>query len=224
MDILSSLLTLASGVGWTLAYLAIIYRGFKDETYGMPLFALALNITWEFLFAFLFRDIFSLQVVINIVWFFFDLVILYTYLRYGRKEWPGTVDPRWFAPWTWLAIGMAFVTQYFASLEFSPLLAPAYSALVGNLVMSVLFIHMLVRRDGIEGQSMGIALFKWLGTAAATAFLYLDTGSNLVLALGASAFVFDLIYGGMLYHKFWELGLWPFTRQPANSSEVDTPG
>ena len=63
---------------------------------------------------------------------------------------------------------------------------------------------------------MGIALFKWLGTAAATAFLYLDTGSNLVLALGAFTFVFDLIYGGLLYQKFRELGVQPFTRRSAH--------
>ena len=81
---------------------------------------------------------------------------------------------------------------------------------------SVLFIHMLIRRDGVEGQSMGIALFKWLGTAATTTLLYLDTGSDLVLALGASTFVFDLIYGGMLYRTFGELGVQPFTRRSAH--------
>lgn len=57
----------------------------------MPLFALALNITWEFIFSFVVRSRLSLQVAINVTWFFFDLVILYTYLRYGRKEFPGTV-------------------------------------------------------------------------------------------------------------------------------------
>jgi len=40
-------------------------------------------------------------------------------------------------------------------------------------------------------------------------------GSDLVLALGVFVFVFDLIYIGMLYQKFRDLGLHPFTRAPA---------
>jgi hypothetical protein len=33
-----------SGLAWTVVYLFLIRAGFKDKTYGMPLFALALNI------------------------------------------------------------------------------------------------------------------------------------------------------------------------------------
>ena len=117
--------------------------------------------------------------------------------------------------WSWLAIAVGFVTQYFTALEFPSLLGPTYSALVGNVIMSLLFPAMLVRRNGVEGQSMGVAIFKWLGTTAAAVLLNQETGSNLVLVLGIVIFVFDLIYIGMLYQKFRELGLNPFTREPA---------
>ena len=215
MDPLFYVLTLISGISWTIVYLAAIYRGFKDQTYGMPFFALALNLSWEFLFSFLFGGSWSLQKVINVTWFFFDVVILYTYFRYGRKEFPASVDPKWFLPWSWLAIATGLVTQYFAALEFEGLFGPTYPAFVINLVMSILFIHMLVRRDSVAGQSMGIAIFKWLGTVAPTILFYMNTGSYLVLALGVCVFVFDLIYIGMLYKKFRDLGLHPFTRAPA---------
>ena len=215
MDTLSYILTLISGISWTIVYLAIIYRGFNDETYGMPFLALAFNLTWDFIFSFVAGGSLSLQVVINMTWFFFDLVILYTYFRYGRKEFPESVGQKWFGPWSWLAIAVGFVTQYFAALEFPSLFGPTYSALIGNLVMSILFIDMLVRRAGVEGQSMGVAIFKWLGTTAAAISLHQQTNSNLVLVLGIVIFVFDLIYVGMLYQKFRSLGLHPFTRQPA---------
>ena len=74
---------------------------------------------------------------------------------------------------------------------------------------------MLVRRNSVAGQSMGIAVFKWIGTVAPTILFYHISGSNLVLALGVCIFVFDLIYIAMLYQKFRELGLQPFTRAPA---------
>jgi uncharacterized membrane protein len=94
MDPLFYVLTLISGVSWTIVYLAAIYRGFKDRTYAMPFFALALNLSWEFLFSFLFGGGWSLQKVINVTWFFFDVVILYTYFRYGRKEFPASIDQK----------------------------------------------------------------------------------------------------------------------------------
>ena len=40
-------LTIISGLFWTLVYIILIYKGFKDKTCGMPLFVLGLN--WAFL-------------------------------------------------------------------------------------------------------------------------------------------------------------------------------
>lgn len=74
-----------------------------------------------------------------------------------------------------------------------------YSAFLQNLLMSVLFINMLVQRKSSEGQSMLIAVGKWLGTLAPTIlFGLLGTGgvkpSSLILALGIFCSIFDLIY------------------------------
>ena len=55
-----------------------------------------------------------------------------------------------------------------------------------------------------------------LGTAAPTILFYLVTGSALVLALGIVIFVFDVIYIGMPYQRFRDLGLNPITREPAH--------
>jgi hypothetical protein len=211
-------LTLTSGISWTIVYLAIIVRSFRDRTYGMPFFALALNLSWEFIYSFLLGGPPSVQMAINVTWFLFDLVILYAYLKYGRAEFPKTIDGRWFLPWTALAITTGLVTQYFAGLEFPGLFGPTYSAFVINLVMSILFIAMLVRRNSVAGQSMGIALFKWIGTAAPTIQFYMHTGSNLVLVLGLFVFLFDLIYIAMLYARFRALGLNPFTRAPTRQA------
>jgi len=207
-------LTLISGISWTIVYIAIINRGFKDKTYGMPLFALAFNITWEFIFGFLVGEGFSLQKVVNSIWFLLDAVIVYTYFKYGRREFPKTVD-RFFVLWSLMAFGIAFITIYFTHFEFEDFWGARYSAFAQNLMMSVLFIGMLVRRNNVEGQSMYIAIFKWLGTLAPTIQMFVQTGSTLILILGIGCFLYDVIYIGMLYQKFIELKLNPFTRQPA---------
>ena len=48
-----TVLTIVSGIFWTIAYINIIYRGFKDKACGMPLMVLGLNWSWEFIFAFM---------------------------------------------------------------------------------------------------------------------------------------------------------------------------
>ena len=212
---LVTILTLISGISWTLVYVDLIYRGFRDKTYGMPLFALAFNFAWEFLFAFVFNGgERSLQALVNTIWCVFDAIILYTYFRYGRKEFPKTAEARWFLPWSVTAFAVGFDTIYFSVVEFGVSPAARYTAFGQNLMMSALFIGMLVGRNDVRGQSMPIAILKGIGTLAPTIQFTAQTGSALILAFGIGCFVFDVVYAALLYQKFRELGLNPFTRRP----------
>jgi hypothetical protein len=200
------ILILISGISWTVVYIEMIRRGFMDKT-------TALNIAWEFMFAFWVFGGMSVQRIVNITWFLLDALIVYTYFRYGRREFPKASQP-FFVPWSLVAFAVGFLVIYFTHYEFDDFWGARYSAFAQNLLMSVLFINMLVHRDDVRGQSMYIAIFKWLGTLAPTIQHYLQTGSNLILILGIGCFVYDVIYIGMLYQKFVELGLNPFTRKP----------
>lgn len=212
-ETLVTILVLVSGISWTIVYIELIRRGFQDKTYGMPLFALALNIAWEFMFAFGVVDGMNVQRAVTITWFLFDAVIVYTYFRFGRRELPEAAQ-RFFIPWSLIAFAAGFLVIYFMHYEFANFWGARYSAFAQNLLMSVLFIDMLVRRDDVRGQSMYIAIFKWLGTLAPTIQHFSQTGSNLILIFGIGCFIYDVIYIWMLYRKFAELKLNPFTRKP----------
>src|SRR5690348_13210772 len=80
-----TILMLGSGLFWSATYLQIIQRGFRDQTYGMPLAALCANISWEFIFSFIHAPS-PIQHGVNIVWFALDVVILIQLLRYGPRE------------------------------------------------------------------------------------------------------------------------------------------
>jgi len=82
-------LTLLSGVAWTVVYIVSIRVGFTQKTYAIPLAALALNIAWESIYAVngLITDR-SVQTYINLAWGLADVVIVYTFFRYGREELP----------------------------------------------------------------------------------------------------------------------------------------
>jgi hypothetical protein len=220
-----TLLTLISGISWSLVYIELIRRGLKDKTYGMPLFALSFNLSWEFLFALVFRssDAITLQTIVNFIWFCFDVVIAYTYFRFGREEFSQSADGKWFLPWALVAFVVSFAVIYVSALEFGAKWGPIYTAFAQNLMMSVLFIGLLTKRNSITGQSIYVAILKWIGTAAPTIQFFAQTGSKLVLILGIGCFIYDALYTVMLYRKFHELGLNPFTRRPLSAATVPVP-
>src|SRR5918992_6403324 len=188
-------LMLGSGAFWTLTYVLMIRRGFLDKTYGMPLVALCTNLSWEFIFSFLYPHG-PVQRPVNIVWFSLDLVILFQLLRYGPREFEDLSKRVFYA-----TFGLALVTSLCAVLSVTYELDDwdgAYSAFGQNLLMSVLFLAMLRARGSLRGQSVLIALSKMLGTGLASVAFYLysplSEGSVLLPFLYVAIFAFDLTY------------------------------
>jgi hypothetical protein len=188
-------LMLGSGAFWTFTYVLMIRRGFLDKTYGMPLVALCTNVSWEFIFSFLYPHG-PIQRPVNIVWFSLDLVVLFQLLRYGPREFDDPSKRVFYA-----MFGLALVTSFCAvvsvTYEFDDW-DGAYSAFGQNLLMSVLFLAMLRARGSPRGQSVFIALSKMLGTGLASVAFYLysplSEGSILLPFLYVAILAFDLMY------------------------------
>ena len=186
-----------SGVLWTLTYLLIIRRGFLEGTYGMPLVALCANLSWEFIFLFVFPHDLP-QRAVNVVWFSFDLVILLQLLLYGPREFAYLPRRAFYGVFA-LALATSFGAVLAVTFEFDDF-DGAYTAFGQNLMMSVLFIAMLRSRGSIRGQSVPIALLKMAGTALASFAFYFhnpdDAGSFLLPVLYVTTLIFDGIYAG----------------------------
>jgi hypothetical protein len=190
--------SLVTGVLWTATYVLIIVRGFQDRTYGMPAAAMCANICWEFYFGFV-QPTPAPQVFVNRVWFLFDVVILAQYVRYRRTDYPPNLSPRWFAPMLGLMLAVTFGLVVLISREFDDPHG-RYTAFGGNLLMSILFITMLLRRNSLAGQSLAIALCKMLGTAVVSVgFAVVEPPRLLLSFLSVAIFVFDLIYVVAVY-------------------------
>lgn len=188
-------LLLLTGICWTVVYLHLIHLGFKEKTYGMPFIALTLNFAWEALHSYinLKSNPTSIETWIILVWLFLDFFIVCTYLMYGKKYFPTHTSTEYFMPWTIIIFIMSFVLQYFFIVEFKEL-GKVYSAFMQNLIMSILFIKMLVHKSNLKGQSLTIAINKWIGTLAPTILLGVIGGNKLVLVLGIFCSIFDIIY------------------------------
>ena len=190
------------GLFWSITYILIIRRGFKDRTYGMPLAALCANISWEAIFSFVY-PVSTPQLYINYIWFLLDVLIVMQFLYYGKNEFPALSFRKFYAMFL-LSLTTAFGLVLFITRDFKDWQG-AYAAFGQNLMMSVLFIVMLYSRNNLRGQSIYIALFKMFGTGIASVAFYLyqpiSLGSVLLPFLYVSIFVYDIIYVILIYQK-----------------------
>jgi hypothetical protein len=194
-----SCLTALSGIAWTIVYVEAIRIGFTQKTYALPVAALALNIAWESIYSeWGLRTDPGLQAYINLVWALADVAIVYTFFRYGRSELPSWVTTSMFVSWGVGVLATAFVVQWAFVAEFDFAQAARYAAFLQNLLMSGLFIAMFVGRQGPRGQSMTIAVAKWIGTAAPTIVFGVHEDSAFILTIGILCFVFDVAYIALL--------------------------
>jgi hypothetical protein len=192
-------LTLVSGLAWTIVYVESIRVGFRDKTYAIPVAALALNFAWESTYAV--HDLLtalSIQAFVNLTWALADLVIVFTFFRFGRAELPGFVTKTMFVAWGILIFSIAYVVEWLFLAAFGTHEASRYSAFLQNTLMSGLFIQMFIARRGLRGQTLTIAIAKWLGTLAPTILFGVIEGSRFILGLGAICCVLDLVYVGLI--------------------------
>lgn len=195
-----------SGISWTVVYLASIVIGFREKTYCIPLWALGLNVWWELLYGigdlgtFLGRSsAFDPQITVSLVWACFDLVIVVTFFKFGKKFLPQKAQEH-FASYSCAVLGSCLLFQLAFFVHFGGgETAGTYSSFAQNAIMSVLWVVMLVKRGSSEGQSLIIAWAKCLGTLAPTISHGLVLGVNsYVLCLGAVCLFWDLVYILML--------------------------
>lgn len=195
-NIIANLLVIASGVCWSIVYVASIRTGFKQKTYCMPLFALGLNIVWEGMYAYIdlfVRQKISAQAIANTCWFLLDIFILVTWFKFAKEEFTTETEKKWFIPWTLIVLISCIALQVLFAVFFGIEEGEKYSAYLQNIAMSVAYLYMLNRRRSSKGQSMTIAVCKCIGTLTPT--IYGAMGGNMfIVVTGIICFVLDLLY------------------------------
>lgn len=181
-----------AGLFWTVTYLLIIRQGFKDRSWGMPWIAMCANLSWEFIFAFVIPHS-GMQRMIDMVWVSLDLVILGQYIRYGRQELESPLLIKYFYPLLAACLVICSTLIMAMSFEFGDFLG-RYAAFGQNLMMSIMFISMLIKRKSTRGQSMAIAACKMIGSLIPAMGFYLYDQSGLLTILMIYTLLFDLVY------------------------------
>ena len=189
-----------SGICWTIVYIELIRHGFKDKACGMPLFALGLNIVWEFLYSidgfFISKEFMMVQNIADLAWALCDVAILVCWFKYGKQYLPAKAK-RYFIPYTILALVVCMGSQFAFYLYCNTATeASIYSAFAQNVIMSVMFLTALFQRGNSKGFSILGAVCKCIGTLTPTIWGCFEIGGihEYILITGILCFILDLIY------------------------------
>jgi hypothetical protein len=198
-----------------------------DKAHGMPLWALALNFAWEFNYSFITPSP-KPQLYVNIAWCLADIVILVHFFKYCKLDYP-TLKKRELYPLVVLAFVVCWAFVVMCQLEFARSAAPdyplgmgrAYSAFGMNVSMSILFVYFIIGRNNVAGQSIYIAIAKWLGTVCAWIPFAIYAGKepgtpspdSIFFPLTyITIFIFDVIYIFEVYFYSKREGINPWKR------------
>ncbi len=207
MKLFETILVGISGLAWTIVYIELIRQGNKDKACGMPLFALTLNLAWEWIYGidglFISKSFIPAQSIANIAWAIFDIFVMMTWIKYGKQYFPQSAK-QYFIPATILAVVFGFAMQFAFYFNCETVeIASIYSAFLQNTAMSVMFIVMLFTRENTKAQTLRIAICKWLGTLTPTIYGQINGNSvaGFILITGTVCSVFDIIYICLLEKK-----------------------
>ena len=178
---------LVNAVCWAITYLLIIKANFSYKKCVMPNFSLATNISWEAIFSFVYPHRVP-QIYFDYIWLALDIVIFMQLLFFKQTN---KVN-------LFLLLFLSFIFIIFG--VYSGDKWGIYSALITNLIMSILF-TIEIFKNRSEGHSLAIGLAKMLGTAIGciAIIFYIPQMQNLfTIVIFIAILIFDFIYCMML--------------------------
>jgi len=183
---------------WVLAYYYIIKGVRKYKIVEIPMIVVALDIAWEFDWAFMLQnDLSWLFSVGCAIWFFMDVFINYSTLKFGKKlvtnDW---IKDNYYYIYAFILISGLFIT-YFMKTNAEDNGIGIVSAYLINILISSLYIYQLISFPQLRGQgfSYKVAWFKFLGTGAITVAVWLHWRHNgFLLSMCTAVTLMDILY------------------------------
>jgi uncharacterized membrane protein len=227
---------LASKLGfafWTLAYFLFIVKGFQGRTYGVPLVAICLNVTWELYFAVLCpgsiahanglctasgSELWGL-----ILWLVLDVIIFCQLLAFGSNQpWLQQYLPaRARLPVFYVMVfGLFFLALAWQYLFISVKADKDGNSLawITNLIMSLLFVRSAIARPTLSGLSFAGAGAMLAGNLAFMASGFLTRFAD--FTVWSPQVTAALMFAVILVNLFYLLVLWYRTRQASFGGPV----
>lgn len=184
-------------IAWVIIYINVIRRIQTLKYIEIPILAVCANISWEFIWSFLFQtNMGELYVWGYRLWFFLDCYIVYGLFRYGSKQ---LVNDTFHKHFKFIVAAMiacwAFMLYFYIKNYDYPLShMGAYSGYIINWMMSFLFILLFTRTENKTLFSYTNNWLKFLGNLSISIFCFLKFNDWFLFAVIIVNTLLDVIY------------------------------
>lgn len=189
---------------WVVCYVVIIRDIRRYKFVGMPAFAGAGNIGWEFVWTFVYAtDMGRIADGAYKAWFLIDIYIFWNLIRYGDKQGWAPAIRRVYKPMIVVsAVAFGILYYLFKASGHQDYNIGATTAYMDNFVMSVVFLFMLSRLTDVRALAPSVGWMKMIGTGTNTVFMILHfPADHFIHAMGIGLFICDVIYVVWLKRK-----------------------
>jgi paspaline synthase len=151
---IANLFVLGMGVGWLINYVGMVYKSFKDKTYGMAIMPLCCNIAWEVVYGIIYPSKSWVEQGVFLAGLSINFGVMYAAIRFAPNEWTHAPLVMHNLPLIF-AIGMfGFLTGHLAlAAEIGHSLAYSWGAVVCQLLLSIGGLCQLLCRGSTRGAS-----------------------------------------------------------------------
>lgn len=186
---------------WVVVYAIYIKNIHQKKCIGMPVFAAAGNVAWEFVWGWIppSTDMGPLLVWAYRIWFIFDLYIFYGVVRYGADQVMTPALKKNFRPLIIItALGWGVLFYFFKKEGFDTPIG-ANSAYMAQMFISVLYVMLILRHPKLVWFSAPVAWLKMIGTGTNTIFMLIHYDSHFLHALAVMSLIIDNVYIYLFY-------------------------
>lgn len=186
---------------WVVVYIIYMKNIHQQKCIGMPVFAAAGNVAWEFVWGWIppYTDMGPLLVWAYRIWFIFDLYIFYGVVRYGADQVINPAIKQYFRPLIVItAIGWGIIIYFFKKEGFDTPIG-ANSAYIAQMFISVLYVLLLLRHPKYVWFSAPVAWLKMIGTGTNTIFMLMHYDSHFLHTLAVMSLIVDNVYIYLFY-------------------------
>ena len=182
---------------WVAIYILVIRGAVKLQYIEIPIMAVCANISWEFIWSFLFKtNMGELYVWGYRLWFFLDCFILYFLFQYGTKQ---LISDQYKKPFPWIVVAslaswLFMLFFYIKNYDYPISHMGAYSGYIINWMMSMLFITLYVRTSNKVFFSLANNWLKLIGNGCISIFCFLKFNDWFLFSVIIVNTLLDLLY------------------------------
>ena len=183
---------------WAVVYIETI-RGIKrNNLVEIPIIVCAMDISWEFSWAFLLDNDFGILFTIGCtIWFFLNCFINFGVLIYGKKLVTNLwIKENFYYPYFFIIISSGFITYFFKTSGIDNGLG-LISAYLINIVISSTYLYQLISFPHYinNGFKISIGWSKFIGTGAISVFCFLHYPYGYLLqSMCIIVYILDIYY------------------------------